>query len=157
MTDPFRDQHHKCPSCNEELREFRGRWACDACGGVLMNLEDLASGIYDMTSIQPGLTFVDERAGTRACPICDAPMSECRIRIQLEDEHAKPKTKSDPKLDRCAAHGLWFDDEELGAVLATVSGKGYGSASPVITKSNGKVERGPRQMWFKIGGRGWSS
>ena len=57
-----------CPTCANELRAFQQRLVCDACDGIFMPLADLAAGIHDLTSIEPGLTFVDERPGKRACP-----------------------------------------------------------------------------------------
>jgi hypothetical protein len=46
-------------------------------------------------------------------------MTTCKLRVTVEDELAKPK----PVIDRCTDHGLWFDRDELAAVLEKVRRK----------------------------------
>jgi hypothetical protein len=46
--------------------------------------------------------------GTRACPACTKPMLVERLGDVAE-------------IDRCVAHGIWFDETELGEALATTS------------------------------------
>jgi Zn-finger nucleic acid-binding protein len=123
MSDPFRDRQHPCPACGAPLREFRTRHVCDACDGMLLTLPDLTQAVHDLTSVQPTFEYREEAPGKRACPVCSAPMSTCKLRIVLEAELADPK----PELDRCVEHGVWFDGEELAGVFTKVMGKGYGA------------------------------
>lgn len=151
--DPYRDAHRTCPSCNGELREFRERLVCDRCGGVMLSVEDLSAAIEELTGLYPTVSFRDESPGKRACPRCEATMAT--MKLTLEIEGAKP-VKPNTELDRCAAHGLWFDDVELALVLEPVAGKGFGGGrahpkSAVDGPSTGDL----RPFNFKIGGRGW--
>lgn len=122
MTDPYRDHHLSCPGCNATLREFRGRYVCDKCDGMLLGLPDLAHAIHDMTSVEPAFEFRAEKTGKRGCPLCTKPMTICKLTVMFDGESLEPK----PTLDRCDAHGLWFDGEELAGVFEKVATKGYG-------------------------------
>ena len=119
MSDPFRDQHRTCPACNAPLREFRSRLVCDACEGMLAPLADLAFAIEEITGVVPAFVYADEAPGKRACPACHAPMSSFKLRLQLEDE----LVKAAPALDRCAEHGIWFDQDELADVFEVARAK----------------------------------
>ncbi len=125
MNDPYRDRRLMCPACQAPLREYRGRQVCDACDGMMLALPDLARAIFDMTSVEPTFEYHDENPGKRACPHCAAAMTTCKLRVVVEDEIAKPR----PVLDRCAAHGIWFDGEELAKVFQKLAGMGHGSAN----------------------------
>ncbi len=117
--------------------------------------DDLRNAVLELTGFSPALLFHDQAPGKRPCPRCAAPMATARLSIQLEED-AKP-TKPGPELDRCAAHGLWFDESELAAVLAPIAGKGVGGG---MAKTSGPRESSvaaPRSFTFKIGGRGWAS
>jgi Zn-finger nucleic acid-binding protein len=134
MADPYRDPERACPACNATLREFRQRLCCDSCNGIMLAMADLASAIEQLTRLEPVIEFLDDpmrgAAGARMCPHCHAPMKTCRLDVQLQ-EH-RPKLK--PELDRCDAHGVWFDNEELAKVLEVlrraVSPKGGGGVAP---------------------------
>jgi Zn-finger nucleic acid-binding protein len=150
---PYRDAHRACPRCNHQLRAFRDRLVCDACNGVMLSFGDLAVAIEELTGLLPELLFRRERRGKRPCPHCQTAMTSARLTIVLEN--ARP-IKPEPELDRCATHGLWFDDEELALVLAPVAGKGFGggAAHPKSVRT-GRAMGDPRSFNFKIGGRGW--
>ncbi len=122
MSDPYRDQQLSCPACNAPLREIQTRHACDRCNGMFLPLADLGRAIFEMTSLEPRFEYHDEKPGKRTCPCCRVAMTTCKLRVILEDEVEKPR----PTLDRCAAHGIWFDDEELAKVFEKVASKGYG-------------------------------
>ena len=130
----------RCPACAATLRAFRTRQVCDACQGIFLTPEDLASGIHDLTSITPTFEFHDELAGKRACPSCAKPMVRCKLRVHLDDDIEKPK----PELDRCAEHGIWFDEEELASVFERVAGKGFGGGvgRKVVASKHGDVDQG---------------
>jgi len=101
------------------LRPYRGRLVCDSCGGIMLVLADLDHAIEDIAGIAPAVTFVHEAAGARPCPECGAAMMQCHVAITLDGDTIKTK----PTLDRCADHGVWFDTEELAAVLEKASRK----------------------------------
>lgn len=154
MTEPYRAGPHACPACNAVLRAFHGRLVCDTCHGVMMSLADVAAGIHDMTSIDAGLSFAKEAVGTRMCPHCEQAMVRCQLRIDLEGKVEKPHVE----LDRCDAHGLWFDDAKLGAVLEKVAGKGYGGGvGRKQVAGDGVTASSQFTATFNLGGRGWSS
>lgn len=151
--DPYRDAHHTCPGCNAKLREFRDRLVCDTCGGVMLAIDDLRNAIAELTGLEPTVSYRDERPGKRICPHCATAMTTARLTLELEGaKPAKPKTE----LDRCATHGLWFDELELALVLEPVAGKGFGGG---LAHPDTAVDRSshsaPRSFNFKIGGRGW--
>lgn len=153
MSDPYRDPQLKCPACKATLRAFQTRQVCDACNGIMMSIEDLAQGVHDLTSIVPTFEYKDEQPGARLCPHCSTAMLQCKLRIVLEDEVEKPR----PDLDRCTAHGIWFDHEELAKVFEKVTGKGHGSGEAHKTKSRGTDDRDQGRwsaMFKKFGGHG---
>jgi hypothetical protein len=114
---------------------------------------DLASSIEELTGLLPTLLFRGEAPGKRPCPHCDASMTTAKLTIVLEGEKA---LKPDPELDRCATHGLWFDESELALVLEPVAGKGFGGGAAHPKSNRDGVTMGEtRPFNFKIGGRGW--
>ena len=116
---PYRESPEPppCPACGAGLRDFRGRLCCDACGGMLVELDDLTAAINDHLQQQTGapstLRFVDVEAGNRTCPRCNAPMTTCHLVVDVNTKHPKMR----PTLDRCATHGVWFDANDLAEVL----------------------------------------
>lgn len=151
--EPYRDAHRICPRCNAELRVFRDRLVCDTCGGVMLSSDDLRGAIAELTGLEPMLSYRNEAAGKRSCPYCATPMMTAKLTIEIEG--AKP-AKPDAELDRCATHGLWFDESELALVLEPVAGKGFGGgrAHPRSALDRASTPE-PRSFNFKIGGRGW--
>jgi Zn-finger nucleic acid-binding protein len=122
MADPYRDPELACPACKHTLRAYLTRHVCDGCNGMLLTLADLGAAIHDLTSLEPTFELSHEKPGNRTCPHCRTAMSTCKLQVTLQEEVEHPR----PELDRCPAHGLWFDDEELAQVLEKVAGKGFG-------------------------------
>lgn len=89
---------------------------------MFLTFDDLAEQIRQLTGVVPAFHFHDEAAGKRACPHCTNAMTTLKVDVAIDAEVVKPK----PVLDRCAAHGIWFDGEELAAVFQKVIGKGPG-------------------------------
>lgn len=153
MTDPYRSGSPLvCPACEATLREFRGRYVCDACDGIMLTIEDLVAGIHDMTSIAATFEWTHEKPGKRKCPHCREAMTACHVIVHLEADLEKPK----PELDRCATHGVWFDREELAKVFEKVATKGYGGGvGRVYTGDKSRVVDGRWSAMFPyFGGRG---
>lgn len=94
----------KCPSCAGELRQAGRTYKCDACDGAWVQaevlvplLEQSASHVVD-TPWQP-----NTEGHVRACPECAKDMATVKLGTVA--------------LDRCEAHGVWFDAKELAALL----------------------------------------
>lgn len=128
MPDPYRDPARRCPACAAPLRPFRGRLVCDACDGLFAPLADLATAIEDLTGVSPELVFERDAVGQRACPACGQPMTRCHLRVTLDGETIAPR----PELDRCDAHGVWFDTDELAAVFELARAKHPGGSTVTV-------------------------
>jgi hypothetical protein len=151
--EPYRDGHRSCPRCQSGLRVFHDRLVCDACGGVMLSFDEVRGAIEELTGLAPTLSYRNESPGKLPCPQCSTAMSNVRLTLELEGmKPVKPKAK----LDRCATHGLWFDDVELALVLEPVASKGFGGGR-AHTRSARDRHATPevRSFNFKIGGRGW--
>ena len=119
----------------------------------MLPVDDLRSAIEELTGLQPTLSYRQEEAGKRACPHCETAMTTAKLTIELPDTKA---VKPEPEIDRCATHGIWFDDAELALVLEPVAGKGFGGGRAHPKSAiNGPSIGEPRSFNFKIGGRGW--
>jgi Zn-finger nucleic acid-binding protein len=147
MSEPYRDQQLICPACQAPLRAFQTRYICDACQGMMVPLADLGRAIHDMTSLDPTFEFKDDKPGKRTCPHCPQAMTRCKLRVVLDAEVEKPR----PELDRCDAHGLWFDDEELAKVFEKVASKGFGGG---VGRKGGGASGGAG-INAKSGSYGW--
>lgn len=83
----------------------------------MMDMAALTEAIAETVEAQTGtattLKFVDEKAGNRACPRCEAPLTTARLVVDLATKHPTLR----PTLDHCARHGVWFDAGELTAVF----------------------------------------
>lgn len=130
---PYRSFEVDCPVCRVALRAERARLYCDACGGMLIEVDDLVMTIEQLVQIEPEVQFVTGAVGTRPCPRCASPMVMCHLRVAWSDD-LRPESywQSDSnwhyerlargrtlrsELDRCAAHGVWFDRDELPEII----------------------------------------
>ncbi|CAN5454330.1 hypothetical protein BH11MYX1_BH11MYX1_54930 [soil metagenome] len=149
---PYRDRERSCPACQQPLRAYQTRLCCDACNGIMVTLDDLATAVNDLTSLTPDFEWAREHPGTRPCPECSETMTSCKLILRLDGHAEHPK----PELDRCATHGLWFDHDELAAVFETIATKGFGGAVQHKSKSVERIaDRGSWSAMFKyFGGRG---
>ncbi|MDB4957161.1 MAG: hypothetical protein JWO36_4730 [Myxococcales bacterium] len=129
----YKDRRLGCPSCKEVALDYRGdRWACDTCSGSFVENAALTAMVMDMTNSPWELPVgVSDKAGERACPVCSEAM-----RVEVLEAVT---------IDRCAAHGVWFDDKELEAALHHV---GTGSPTSIggwlkqLFHRHGKIEDG---------------
>ncbi|MBN2512128.1 MAG: zf-TFIIB domain-containing protein [Sedimentisphaerales bacterium] len=103
---------------------------CGACGGVWLDADELESLLSDETQtrqVMSSLTAAQNCTETvRKCPICRKKMEK----VNFGTVHNKVL------LDRCPAHGLWFDRGELARVLEN------GQVDP-----DGKVVRMLKEMF----------
>lgn len=112
----MRDDIATCPRCGRGLDPSGRRLYCGACSGALVTEDELRELIATMAAgsadgpagprplaleLPPG---PDEPL--RTCPRCPARMTKHLFYGML--------------VDRCEAHGIWFDDQELQAALERV-------------------------------------
>jgi hypothetical protein len=98
-----RDRQLACPACKTTLAYQGDRWACTGCAGLFVESEALVAMIREMALVPWEMPVVTGSPGERRCPICSTAMQ-----VELLEGVA---------IDRCASHGVWFDDHELEATL----------------------------------------
>jgi Zn-finger nucleic acid-binding protein len=101
--DPYRDARSLCPSCGRRLRVLNERLVCDACGGMLLPVAELAASIVDLGA--SALDVEPREATTRTCPRCGGAMPSAALVVDR-----KPLKVT---VVACTHHGLWFDGGAL--------------------------------------------
>jgi Zn-finger nucleic acid-binding protein len=110
----LRDDIATCPACGQGLDASGRRLQCGRCQGVLVTEDELREMISEMTK-RPGATAEprplaleppDWVEAPRTCPRCTTQMTKHRLYGMV--------------VDRCEAHGIWFDAEELQGALKNV-------------------------------------
>ncbi|MBA3455078.1 MAG: zf-TFIIB domain-containing protein [Deltaproteobacteria bacterium] len=102
----FRDGFPMCPTCRSPLDARGRRFVCEPCTAVLVTSDELGELLREL---RPNDTRALEQQlkplgpGPRPCPRCPVVMESVKL--------------GDVPLDRCAAHGIWFDHDELERVL----------------------------------------
>jgi Zn-finger nucleic acid-binding protein len=106
----YRDQQLACPVCTtSELTFFGDRYACAQCSGTFVQNAAFEAMVIDISKEWFELPAVHGDAGPRGCPVCTNAM-------HVEELDSVP-------IDRCAAHGIWFDANELTVALERASGQ----------------------------------
>ena len=111
----YRDHLEQCPRCHVELVDAGSARRCSNCGGLWLQedvvtemvLEMVPPGMFGRLVVQPR---PEPRTDDLGCPECKRPMQ----RIAM---HGIP-------IDRCTAHGIWFDPDELEQVLRRCAKEG---------------------------------
>jgi Zn-finger nucleic acid-binding protein len=99
-----KDKTLGCPVCKETRLEFAGdRWACTTCAGCFVEDAALAAMVMEMTNAPWEPPPVAGAGSDRPCPVC----AKLMVVEVLEAV----------TIDRCAPHGVWFDDTELQTAL----------------------------------------
>ncbi len=88
-----------CIDCGAAMKGNR----C-ACGGAWLADAKIVEMAQDMKGTMVTLPWVPRTGDHRACPVCTKEM----LTVSLVNV----------ALDRCAAHGVWFDANELQEVLS---------------------------------------
>jgi Zn-finger nucleic acid-binding protein len=102
----YREQSRPCPACGGELAVQSLRWRferCAACGGAFVEEGVLAEMMREMGAAAPPIFGPRAHGPARRCPGCAEPMAWVALEIL--------------PLERCPAHGIWFDPEELQQAL----------------------------------------
>ena len=126
----YKDRRLGCPSCREVELDYCGeRWACETCRGSFVENAALTAMVMDMTNAPWELPRVDGKVGERGCPMCGAAML-----VEVLEAVT---------IDRCPAHGVWFDDHELEDALhhaGTGSPTSIGGWLKRLFHRHGKIE-----------------
>jgi Zn-finger nucleic acid-binding protein len=113
-----RDEFATCPRCGAALDATPDRLTCKPCGGIFLTEPAISKLIADMlgTAVshlgwsarvaEPQPLKLVEREATEAAPTCP----RCTTAMA-------PKSLYGIAVDRCEAHGIWFDKSELEATL----------------------------------------
>lgn len=112
----FKDRTLGCPVCKEKKLSFAGdRWSCTTCAGSFVEDAALAAMVSEMTNSPWDVPPVTGAGSDRACPACGTLMV-----VEVLEAVT---------IDRCAGHGVWFDEDELQTALhhATEPKDGVGS------------------------------
>jgi len=108
-----KDRRLGCPSCKDAVLTYQGdRWACTTCAGSYVETAALSAMVEEMALKPWAMPPASGKPGERACPICATPMI-----VELLEGVT---------IDRCAGHGVWFDDSELQAALHHASAEPTG-------------------------------
>jgi hypothetical protein len=125
----YKDRTLGCPVCKETKLQFEGdRWNCATCAGSFVEEAALSAMITEMTN-QPWESPPLAGAGSdRNCPVCETKMT-----VEVLEAVT---------IDRCAPHGVWFDDKELQTALhhASAPPQGVGSWIKQLFHRHGKPE-----------------
>jgi len=98
-----KDRTLSCPACFVALAYQGDRWACSSCSGLFVENEALVAMVREMALTAWEMPAPSGKEGSRPCPICKTAMI-------VELLEAVP-------IDRCADHGVWFDNHELEQTL----------------------------------------
>lgn len=94
-----------CPSCGEPLDTAGRTDRCKKCDGAWIGEDALVGMLQERTSTLVFLPWQPrEKDNERTCAACGKPMQWVNL--------------GSVKLDRCPDHGVWFDADELAALLA---------------------------------------
>lgn len=92
-----------CPVCHKPL-ELAGRtFRCGSCEGAWVAEDALVAILEQRTSTLVKLPWESRQDAARPCAACQAAMQTVNL--------------GSVALDRCADHGVWFDADELTALL----------------------------------------
>jgi len=95
----------QCPACGEPLDTAGRTDRCKNCDGAWIGEDALVGMLQERTSTLVFLPWQPrEQDNERSCAACGKPMQWVNL--------------GTVKLDRCPAHGVWFDADELAALLA---------------------------------------
>jgi len=92
-----------CPVDKTALAQAGYTQRCATCNGAWIAEETLVALLEQRTDTLVELAWKPRAGDPRPCASCSAAMETV--------------TLGDVQLDRCAAHGVWFDKDELATLL----------------------------------------
>jgi len=124
----YRDSFAQCPRCQVALGNFKfitGHmvWRCNDCTGIWMSPDVFQALVRILLpdSAAPNPRKRADAEGTLGCPECDRPMDKVWVGGGGYLLPGVPRVGTGHPVDRCKAHGTWFDRNELQAVLTTLA------------------------------------
>jgi Zn-finger nucleic acid-binding protein len=107
----YREQSLACPACPRdrphELSFAGDRWQCADCHGAFVERGALEALVEEMANQPYELGAPSGDPGARPCPVCVEPMIVEMLGVSTT-------------IDRCAKHGVWFDEHELQTALVEI-------------------------------------
>lgn len=110
-----RDESPTCPSCDRALDmhgENAQRLQCGGCEGLFMGEREVEKVVAEAKKKQPS-DLPDIEPLDLGAPQKTEPARQCARCMAMMTKHDLHGIT----IDRCAAHGIWFDREELQEVL----------------------------------------
>jgi Zn-finger nucleic acid-binding protein len=101
---PFAGRVLPCPHCRDPLDQYGDHWTCPRCSGAFVETPALEAMIAEMAHAPYELPAPAAAPGTRACPVCGEPTWAQALEGRT--------------VERCPAHGVWFERGALSEVLA---------------------------------------
>ena len=93
-----------CPACQKHLEQAGRTWKCESCDGAWVESEVLVPMLEQSASTLVELPWKPGAEDhVRRCPECAKVMESVKLGTVA--------------LDRCEPHGVWFDAQELAALL----------------------------------------
>lgn len=103
LTAPFRTASVHCPRCPKAALGAGPLRSCPTCHGSWVAEETLSEHVAIMQTAPPRLQWSVAMRAALPCVVCRAPMETLSL--------------FEVAVDRCRAHGVWFDTHELAEVL----------------------------------------
>lgn len=94
----------QCPACDAPLDEAGRTFRCRLCEGAWVTEETLVPILEQRASTLVDLPWKPREDGK------PRPCADCKAAMQTVD-------LGKVQLDRCPSHGVWFDADELAALL----------------------------------------
>lgn len=99
------DETLRCPGCGTKLTQAGRTDRCPSCDGAWIHEDALVGMLQERASALVVLPWQPRpKDNERPCAVCRHPMQTVNL--------------GSVALDRCADHGVWFDSDELAALLA---------------------------------------
>ncbi len=93
----------QCPVCDAPLEEAGRTFRCRLCEGAWITEETVVATLEQRASTLIDLPWQPRQDKPRPCADCKAEMQTVNL--------------GSVQLDRCPTHGVWFDADELAALL----------------------------------------
>jgi Zn-finger nucleic acid-binding protein len=123
---------HGCGRCG-------GVWLATACAQRFAKSLPL-DAIKLAARASHGARVVPDTAPAAPCPVCTRPMNRVRAAAARVD------------LDTCAAHGTWYDRDELEHIARVIRTSGWGAAGVGMAAGAGMVAGAGMAMGAGMGG-----
>ena len=117
----------RCPACDNARLDRHG--SCHTCGGIWLSEELVRE------QLTRSLAFTGGGYSERHCPACDETMDEPLI--------------FDVPIDRCVAHGMWFDKAELEQVISRSRIEGWRSTPEPAAENSLRMLVAAVHAWKK--------